>query len=75
MLTILTLNLEVRGKMNENKEKLNELKFKFWEMGLTIKKWSEQNGFAANRVYRVLNGLDKGRYGEAFKIKKALEKI
>ena len=36
--------------------------------GKTIRQWAEENGFSAAAVYRTLNGVEKGHYGQAHAI-------
>ncbi len=36
--------------------------------GKTIRQWAEENNFPPLAVYRVLNGLEKGRFGRAHDI-------
>lgn len=36
--------------------------------GKTIRQWSAENGFPAEAVYRVLNGVDKANFGRAHEI-------
>lgn len=36
--------------------------------GKTIRQWADENGFPPLAVYRVLNGLEKGRFGRAHDI-------
>lgn len=36
--------------------------------GKTIRQWAEENDFPPDRVYRVLNGVEKGNHGRAHEI-------
>jgi len=45
-----------------------QVKEKFQREGKTITEWAKENGYPRNAVYRVLNGFDKGFYGQAFEI-------
>lgn len=36
--------------------------------GKTIAQWSEEHGYPATAVYRVLNGVDKANFGRAHDI-------
>ena len=36
--------------------------------GKTIASWSEEHGYPARAVYRVLNGVDKANFGRAHDI-------
>ena len=38
------------------------------KQGKTIRQWSEENGFSVKAVYRALNGVDKGHFGQAHTI-------
>jgi gp16 family phage-associated protein len=49
-----------------------EIKSKFKAEGKTITEWAKENGYSRNAVYRVLNGFDKGNYGNSFKIAQKL---
>lgn len=44
--------------------------FKAWlrSQGKTINQWAAENGFPVNAVYRALNGVEKGHYGQAYAI-------
>ncbi len=53
-------------------EKLQNAREKILRQGLTVKEWSEKNGFEPFYVYRILNGSVKGRGGKALKIANAL---
>lgn len=45
-------------------------RFKSWlrSQGKTIRQWAEENGFPPNAVYRALNGIEKGHYGQSYAI-------
>ncbi len=45
-----------------------QIKQKFRREGKTFAAWAEEHGYEPNRVYRVLNGIDKGHYGQAHEI-------
>lgn len=49
-----------------------EVKENFRSHGQTFTGWAKANGFSPQRVLRVVNGVDKGNYGEAHKIAVAL---
>lgn len=44
--------------------------FKAWlrSQGKTIRQWAVENGFPPNAVYRALNGVEKGLFGQAHAI-------
>mgnify|MGYP000922332657 FL=1 len=44
--------------------------FKAWlrSQGKTINQWAVENGFPVNAVYRALNGVEKGYYGQSYAI-------
>lgn len=44
--------------------------FKAWlrSQGKTIRQWAAENGFPVNAVYRALNGVEKGYYGQSYAI-------
>ncbi|QEW05631.1 DNA-binding protein [Nitrincola iocasae] len=46
----------------------DQVKAKFRENGITISQWAKDNGYQRNAVYRVLNGFDKGFYGQSHEI-------
>lgn len=43
-------------------------KAKLRQQGKTIRQWAEENDFPPNAVYRVLNGVEKGNFGQAHDI-------
>ena len=49
-----------------------QLKQKFLAEGKTFTEWAKQNGFKRNEVYKVLNGVNKARWGRGHEIAKAL---
>jgi gp16 family phage-associated protein len=49
-----------------------QVKEKFLAAGVTFTDWARDNGYRVQKVYFVLNGQLKGRYGEAHKIAVAL---
>lgn len=46
-------------------EKVKEL---FRQSGVTVSGWAEANGFTRHKVYLVLNGQNKGLWGDSHKI-------
>jgi gp16 family phage-associated protein len=51
---------------------LASVKNAFAASGITIREWSQANGFGESLVYAVLNGKNKASRGESFKIAVAL---
>ncbi|WAR43618.1 DNA-binding protein [Methylomonas rapida] len=49
-----------------------EAKQKLIESGVTAAEYARRNGFKYTQVIAVLNGTNKGRYGEAHRIAVAL---
>ena len=45
-----------------------QVKREFKRKGLTFSKWARDRGFSAKTVYAVLNGVNKGNYGQAHEI-------
>lgn len=45
-----------------------QVKLGFRKRGTTIKAWAKENGYSSNRVYRILNGLDKCSWGKGHEI-------
>ena len=45
-----------------------QIKKQFRNNGKTITQWASDNGYSRHAVYRVLNGFDKGNYGQAHEI-------
>lgn len=50
-----------------------EAKEKLAEQGITAVAYAEKNKFSYRTVIAVLNGTNKGRYGEAHRVAVALE--
>jgi gp16 family phage-associated protein len=46
----------------------DQVKQRFRQRGLTLTQWAAEHGYNRKAVYRVLNGADKGRYGQAHEI-------
>lgn len=46
----------------------DQVKQRFRQRGVTLTQWAAQHGYDRKAVYRVLNGADKGRYGQAHEI-------
>ncbi|WP_219211907.1 DNA-binding protein [Variovorax boronicumulans] len=46
----------------------DQLKQRFRARGMTFSQWARDNGYRANKVIRVVNGFDKGHYGQAHEI-------
>lgn len=40
-----------------------ELKALFAKSGMTFTQWAKENGYTPNKVYRVINGQSKAKYG------------
>lgn len=38
------------------------------KQGKTIRQWALEHGFSPNAVYRTLNGVEKGHYGQSHDI-------
>ena len=49
-----------------------QVRREFDEAGVSIGSWAKQNGFKRERVYAVLDGRNKAKYGDAHKIAVAL---
>lgn len=45
-----------------------EIKQRLYEQGITVKTWSEANGYPTQEVYKILNGERKALYGRAHEI-------
>ena len=45
-----------------------QIKAKFRANGITTTQWAKDNGFPLYAVYRVLNGQEKGLYGQSHQI-------
>ena len=48
--------------------KPEEVKAAFKEAGITITAWAEEHDYPRKAVYRLLNGVDKGNFGQAHEI-------
>jgi gp16 family phage-associated protein len=46
----------------------DQIKQRFRQRGETFSQWARDNGYAVNKVLRVLNGFEKGHYGKAHEI-------
>lgn len=46
----------------------DKVKALFQQSGITIAKWAEANGYTRHKVYFVLNGQNKGLWGDSHKI-------
>lgn len=51
---------------------LNEVKEEFRKKGITRKEWAKKNGLNYRAVISVMNGTNKGEYGEAHRAAVAL---
>lgn len=51
---------------------LKEVKEEFRKKGITRKEWAKQNGLNYRAVISVMNGTNKGEYGEAHRAAVAL---
>lgn len=49
-----------------------QVKEKFLAAGVTFSEWARANGYPPQKVYFVVNGQLKGRYGESHQIAVAL---
>lgn len=47
---------------------IQSFKTRLRSQGKTIRQWSEENGFKVSAVYRALNGVEKGHFGQAHAI-------
>lgn len=45
-----------------------QVKQRLQQRGITITQWADEHGYTRNAVYRVLNGVDKAKYGNAHDI-------
>lgn len=45
-----------------------EVRARFYASGITISQWAESRGYARNRVYRILGGLERCRMGKSHQI-------
>jgi gp16 family phage-associated protein len=46
----------------------DQVKQRFRQRGVTLTQWAAEHGYHRKAVYRVLNGADKGCYGQAHEI-------
>jgi gp16 family phage-associated protein len=49
-----------------------QIKKRFRQKGQTFSAWARAHGYKPNKVIRVLNGFDKGHYGQAHEIAQKL---
>lgn len=47
---------------------LATFKAKLRQQGKTIRQWAEEQGFQPSAVYRTLNGVEKGNFGQSHAI-------
>lgn len=52
----------------ESKMTPEQVKAKFNQEGKTFTTWAKEHGYARNDVYRVLNGLNKCKWGRGHEI-------
>lgn len=52
----------------KNPYSTDEVKSLFRQAGTTVSKWAEANGYTRHKVYLVLNGQNKGLWGESHQI-------
>ena len=45
-----------------------QVKQRFRQHGQTFSQWAREHGYHPQKVIRVLNGFDKGHYGQAHEI-------
>jgi gp16 family phage-associated protein len=45
-----------------------QIKQKFRREGRTFSAWAREHGYSPNKVVRLINGFDKGHYGQAHEI-------
>lgn len=50
----------------------DQIKARFRSEGRTFSAWAREHGYTPHKVIRVLNGFDKGHYGQAHEIAVAL---
>ncbi|WP_112310199.1 helix-turn-helix domain-containing protein [Pseudogemmobacter bohemicus] len=48
---------------------------RLWSEGKTVRSWAAENGFSLRSVRAVISGHNKGNYGKAFLIAKALDRV
>jgi gp16 family phage-associated protein len=53
----------------------SEIVERLWSEGKTVRAWADENGFSLRSVRAVISGHNKGNYGKAFQIMKALERV
>lgn len=58
--------------MDDELKTPQQVRREFDEAGISIGSWAKANGFQRERVYSVLDGRNKAKYGEAHKIAVAL---
>lgn len=46
----------------------NQVKARFQARGQTISAWARENGYRPQKVIRLLNGMEKGHYGQSHEI-------
>jgi len=46
----------------------DQVKAKLRAHGVTCSEWARQNGYAPRKVIRLLNGYEKGHYGQSHEI-------
>ena len=46
----------------------DQVRERFRQEGMPLSQWARENGYQANKVYRVMAGIDKGYYGKAHEI-------
>lgn len=46
----------------------DQIKHKFRQEGRTFSQWARDHGYPEYKVLRVLNGFEKGHYGQAHEI-------
>lgn len=46
----------------------DQVKARFRREGKTFSSWAREHGYSPNKVIRVLNGFDKGHYGQSHEI-------
>lgn len=51
---------------------VDEVKEQFEKQGKTFAQWAREKGFKYRTVTAVINGTNKGRYGEAHRVAVAL---
>ncbi|CAM5787553.1 DNA-binding protein [Ottowia pentelensis] len=46
----------------------DQVKAKFRANGMTFTDWAREHGYSPRKVIRLLNGYEKGRYGQSHEI-------